>query len=342
MNASSESGVCPTEISTRFVKKTGYKNQNQTLTNFKIHSQTNFVRTIEAYYNDILLQVESLKNFKKQKPLTIQQQKNSIFTGSGDSLASAMLAEAFSDYTVKALDPLDLLKNKSLSKSKTVFFVSISGNTISNIKVAKIAKKSIAITSHKDSRLAKTCDGIILLQFPNSDVFTAGSISFLESALTCISLVKSFSISNAKQLFDKAKLQAKKVNFTNRVFVLGNQYSFPVAMYAAAKFYELLGIDAHFERIEQFSHMELFSAKKGDTVIVFEEKNKHNSMLVENLKKNGFCVIQPIVGSKNLISQFLFYTFFSQLLPLNKTKKQTDCHFVLAKRLRKVSDNMIY
>ena len=300
------------------------------------------MRTLEAYHNDILMQVNSLKNFKKQKPLTISQQKNTIFTGSGDSLASAMLAEAFSNYAVRALDPLDLLKNKSISKSKTVFFVSISGNTISNIRVAKTAKESIAITSHKDSRLAKTCDRTILLQFPNSDVFTAGSISFLESALTCISLVKPFSIKNVKQIFDKAKNLAKKSNFTKRIFVLGNQYSFPVAMYAAAKFYEILGLDAHYERIEQFSHMELFSATKGDTIIIFEEKNKHNSMLVRNLKKNGFRVIQPSLGSKNLISQFLFYTFFSQLLPLQKTKNQKDCHFVLAKRLRKVSDNMIY
>ena len=44
-------------------------------------------------------------------------------------------------------------------------------------------------------------------------------------------------------------------------------------MYCAAKFYEILGYDAHYSRIEQFSHMELFSAKKGDTVIIFEEKN---------------------------------------------------------------------
>ena len=157
-----------------------------------------------------------------------------------------------------------------------------------------------------------------------------------------MSLVKSFSINNAQQIFAKANRLAKKSKFTNRVFVLGNQYTFPVAMYAAAKFYEILGIDAHYERIEQFSHMELFSAKKGDTVIIFEEKNKHNSTLAKNLKNNGFLVIQPNLGSKNLISQFLFYTFFSQLLPLQKTKNQKDCHFVLAKRLRKVSDNMIY
>ena len=37
-------------------------------------------------------------------PLSQEQQKNTIFTGSGDSLASAMLAESFSDFKVRVLD----------------------------------------------------------------------------------------------------------------------------------------------------------------------------------------------------------------------------------------------
>jgi hypothetical protein len=121
-------------------------------------------------------------------------------------------------------------------------------------------------------------------------------------------------------------------------------HTYPVAMYCAAKFYELLGYDAHFERIEQFSHMELFSAKKGDTVIIFEEKNKHNLQLVKNLKNVGLHVIHPSFNSKNKISQIIYYTFFSQLLPFFEAKKRhkKDCHFVLAKKLRNVSDNMIY
>ena len=115
-------------------------------------------------------------------------------------------------------------------------------------------------------------------------------------------------------------------------------------MYCAAKFYEILGYDAHFERIEQFSHMELFSAKKGDTVIIFEEKNAHNTNLVKNLKNVGLNVICPAFDSRNKIFQFIFYTYFSQLLPLFEAKKRhkKDCHFVLAKKLRNVSDNMIY
>ncbi|NIU02426.1 MAG: sugar isomerase, partial [Nitrosopumilaceae archaeon] len=55
---------------------------------------------------------------------------NTIFCGSGDSLAAAMLAEVFSGIRVKALDPLDLIKNKTLIHDKTVCIVSISGKTI--------------------------------------------------------------------------------------------------------------------------------------------------------------------------------------------------------------------
>ena len=303
-----------------------------------------FMQTLEAYEKDIFAQPKFLHTFHAKKPLSITQQKNVIFSGTGDSFASAMLAEVFSNYLVKSFDPLDLLKTKIIAKNKTIYFVSISGNTISNIKVAKMAKKSIAITSKPQSRLANACNTSIILNFPNSDVFTAGSISFLESALTCISLVRSISIPKNTRIFEKALSDAKKSKFGKRLFVLGSMHTFPIAMYCAAKFYELLGYDVHFERIEQFSHMELFSVKKGDTVIIFEEKNSHNKQLVKNLKSIGLNIIHPVFESKNNISQLLYYVYFSQLLPLFEAKKrrQKDCHFVLSKKLRNVSDQMIY
>ncbi|MBI3253238.1 MAG: SIS domain-containing protein, partial [Nitrosopumilales archaeon] len=86
-------------------------------------------------------------------------------------------------------------------------------------------------------------------------------------------------------------MQAEKIKIKNNVFLLGNQHTFPVAMYGAAKLYERLGTTAHYERIEQFSHMGLFCAKKGDTVIIFEKKNKHNLQLVKNLRKIGLNAI---------------------------------------------------
>ena len=301
------------------------------------------MNSLEAYEKDIDLQPDFLKTFSKQKPLSEKQQQTTIFSGSGDSLVSAMLAESFSNGLVSIFDPLDLYKNKRLVKSKNIYFVSISGNTITNIKVAKVAKKAIAITSKLDSRLAKVSDKIILLSAPNSGMFTAGSISFLESALTCISLVTPFTLPQNLKLLLKAKSDAKKFSVSKKIFVLGNLFTYPLAMYCAAKFYEILGYDAHYARIEQFSHMELFSSKKGDTVIIFEESNAHNKQLISNLKKIGINVIHPQIPSKK-ISQMLYCTFFSQLLPLYEAKKKRkkDCYFVLAKDIRNVSNNMIY
>lgn len=302
------------------------------------------MNTISALEKDILLQVQNLSRFKPPAPLSIIQQKRSVFCGSGDSLAASLLAEAFSENTVKAIDPLDLLKNKSMAQKNDVYVVSISGKTISNIKVAKLAKKSIAITSNSNSKLAKVCNKTILLNFPNSDVVTAGSISFLDSALTCISLVRSFKIKNPEKIFQDAIQQSKKVRLKNKIFFLGNLQTYPLALYGAAKIFEILGLDAFYERLEQFSHMELFSTKPGDTVIIFEQKNSHNTLLSKNLKKAGIHVIRPTIKYDDKISQFIFYTFFSQLVPLflAKKKRQKECHFVMAKKLRKISDNMIY
>ena len=300
------------------------------------------MNSIEAYERDIHLQLDFLKSFRKQKTLSANQQKNILFSGSGDSLVSSLLAESFSGGMVKAMDPLDLYRNKELVKSKHVYFVSISGNTITNIKVARIAKKAIAITSKPQSRLANASDKTISLVSPNSGVFTAGSISFLESALTCISLVKSIQIPKVT-LFAKADSFAKKAKISKRIFVLGNLYTFPLAMYCAAKFYEILGYDVHYSRIEQFSHMELFSAKKGDTVIIFDEQNSHAKQLGKNLKKIGINVIHPDIPSEKL-SQMIYCTFFSQLVSLYeaKKKKKKECHFVTAKEIRNVSNQMIY
>ena len=184
------------------------------------------MNSIQAYEYDIKLQLDFLKSFKKQKTLSTISQKNILFSGSGDSLVSSLLAESFSDSLVKAMDPLDLYHNKFLAKSKQVYFVSISGNTITNIKVANIAKKAVAITSQSQSRLAKASDSVILLTSPNSGIFTAGSISFLESALTCISLVKNIKIPNVL-LFKKSRKFCKKNQNFKANFCFGKSLHLP-------------------------------------------------------------------------------------------------------------------
>lgn len=304
----------------------------------------NYMKTIEAYENDILLQIPYLQNIILPKQLSLKKQQKTIFCGSGDSLVATLLAESFSNNQIKTMDPLDLIKNPEIAKNKDACIISISGNTTSNIKAAKLFKKTIAITSDPSSKLAKICSKNIILDYPSSGVFTSGSVGFLSSALTSISLVSNIQLKGVLDLFKHAMLESKKVKLGKKIFILGNMHTFPIAMYAAAKFYEILGSDVHYSRIEQFLHMELFSAKPGDTVLIFEEKNPHNSKMVKNLKKLGLKVFQPIPGTKDKISQIIFFTFFSQLIPLYfaKKNKQKECYFVTAKKLRNASSNMIY
>jgi fructoselysine-6-P-deglycase FrlB-like protein len=301
------------------------------------------LNTIDAFEKDIYLQLRLLENFIPQKPLAESVQKRTIFCGTGDSMASAMLAESFSDCRARALDPLDAIKNKNLLKGKRVYFVSISGNTISNIRAAKLVKDSTAITRNDSSRLAMTCKNVIRLDYDDSQILTSGSIGFASSMLACISLVCKFRIQNTKNLFESAKRQSN-ILLKNKVYVLGNQFTYPLAMYAAAKMFEVLGTDAHYERLEQFSHMGVFSAKKGDTVIIFEEKNAHNKLLVSNLKNLGLRVYQPQTNQKSKINHVIFYMFVSQLAALNNAKRKhlSDCHFVTSKKIRKASSDMIY
>ncbi|HSB56909.1 MAG TPA: sugar isomerase [Nitrosopumilaceae archaeon] len=300
--------------------------------------------TIAAFEKEIKLQVSFVKRFVSQKQLSVSQQKQAIFCGTGDSFVSALLAEVFSDFRAHAFDPLDLIKNKKLAKGKKLYLISISGNTVSNIQLARTSKNTTAVTANPQSRLAQACTNSIFLQYPNSGIFTAGSISFLASALTCISLVSKIRMQNVFKLFKKAETQSRKVQLVGKVFLLGNLHTFPVAMFGVAKLYETTGLDAHYERIEQFSHMGLFSAKREDTVIIFEEKNKYNSKLASSLKKSGLRVIQLQPNTSNIQETILFFIFVSEFIALYHAKKknQKDCFFVTAKKLRKASSSMIY
>lgn len=301
------------------------------------------MKTVEAFKADIFLQPKFLKAFRGVACLSDKTLKRCVFCGTGDSLAAAMLAEAFSEYRARSLDPLDVIKNKKLLKGKKAYFVSISGNTISNVKAAHLAESATAITKNQFSKLAKACDEVIVLPHRDSGVVTSGSIGFLSSALTCVSLVKKFKIKNPQKLFSLAQMAAKKITLKNRVFILGNQYTYPIALYGAAKMYEVLGHDAHYERIEQFSHMGMFCARPGDTVILLEQKNKHATSLARHLAKLDLNVCHPCI-SANKMDQVVFYTFVLQLATLNVATKMhlSDCHFVRSKKIRNASSAMIY
>lgn len=305
--------------------------------------------TIEAYRNEIHMQLGYLTDIGSGLPDTIPaaDQSRCIFAGSGDSMAAAMLAEAFSHGRARAMDPTDIIRGGRLTDLGRVYLISISGNTIANIRVAGRTADSVAITARPDSRLASAARGLICVDFPHTETTTAGSISFLASALACISLTYGHDgLSHATHVFECAKKDADRITVSGSLYILGNMYTFPLAMYAAAKFYEVLGYDARYVRIEQFSHMELFSAHPGDTVLILEEPNSRTRMLVESMERVGIHAFAPASIPKEAsgIAQMLYCTFLPQLLTLRLAEERgfEDCHFVTAHELRAASNAAIY
>jgi fructoselysine-6-P-deglycase FrlB-like protein len=300
--------------------------------------------TIDAFEKEISMQLDFLKKFKPQKTLSISKQKKAIFCGTGDSYASSQLAEIFSQFRARSYDPLDLVKNKKFLERHDLYLISISGNTISNIQLAKLSKHATAITSNSRSKLANASKKVILLRFDNTGIQTSGSISFLSSALTCISLVAKYAVNDISTIYASAKKISKKIPLCGKIYVLGNLYTMPIAIFCVAKLYEVLGINAHYERIEQFSHMGLFSAQKGDTVILFEEKNSHNEKLLKHLRYCDLKAIRIDPPQINVQGKILFYIFVSELIVLHtaKRKKKKECYFIEAKKLRNASSYMIY
>ena len=293
--------------------------------------------SVDAYVDDVGRQVAAVDGFVAPEPLS--HLDGVVFTGSGDSLAAAMLAEAVSDYAVRAIDPLEICRNPRIAHGHRLYVVSVSGRTAANVYLAR-NHPVIAITANPRSALAEAADSVICMGFPNSDVLTAGSISFLNSALVCMSLVRPIHVRNASLLYERARRDVDGVDAGGRVFFVGTQYTYPVAVYAAAKMYEILGCDAHYCRLEQFSHMELFSVRPGDSVILFADRDGYTDKLAASARSQGLrCVITD--ANMDVVSSILYHTFYAQLLPLNAATG-SEVHFMRDDDTRGISDSMIY
>lgn len=328
--------------------------------------------TIDAFAADIMMQpglVESAgSGLALPPPIPDRLLPRSVFCGSGDSLAASMLAEAFSDLAVRSADPLEVAANAGLYRrgGARLYVVSVSGNTASGIRAANAVPGAVAVTADTCSRLARSCSETVPVEYPSSGVTTAGSVGFLASVLACISLVGRLAggrppVRGAGALLDAARREAARFGGTSgRTFVLGDRLTYPVAAYCAAKFSEVLGAPCQYERTEQFSHAGMFSARKGDTVVVLEGPSPRGRRLAEGLEGLGLGVVVPEPphgggdcndddgddddDAARRLRHVLYMIFFSQFLVLNKARSLDldDCHFVSEAAARDASSEMIY
>ena len=129
-------------------------------------------------------------------------------------------------------------------------------------------------------------------------------------------------------------------------YFLGNHAAHGVAVYAAAKVYEFLGWRAHAELLEEFSHMELFSLTRGDTVNVFScfDAGNTGKKLVKLLRRHQYrCALIEAWG-KSEIENLYHSIFTSQLATLRSAELLglQRPHFLDAKAQLETSDAMIY
>jgi fructoselysine-6-P-deglycase FrlB-like protein len=308
------------------------------------------MNTIEAYEQEIRYQITYLPKFIREsaiKKLSNRDQERCVFTGAGDSFAAAMIAEYASNNKIRCVDPMDICVNPLIVKDRFLYTLSISGNTRANVEAAKIANryaaKTIAITANRESKLAKVCDEVIELKFRNASMLTAGSIGFTTSMLACLSLVKNVKIGNIKKLFNAAESDRSRTKLNDHVYILGSWITYPLAIYGCAKVYEVLGIRAQHTMLEQFCHMELFSVKKGDTILILSSDDKAKELSAK-LLDDGYNALVFKPRGKTLEENLVYYSMLLQLIVLHNAKrlKLNECYFITNDRLRKTSSSLIY
>ncbi len=312
------------------------------------------MNAIEAMQAEIEYQVQDLHKLELSSPVS-----NCLFVGSGDSYVAGLAAQYYSGSHAICCSPIDIIKNHLLVKRRNLFVVSISGNTQANILAAKIAKKYgvstiSALTARSSSRLAKSCDQTIVLNYKNTGITTAGTISFTLSMIKCISLSTELQLpANLRKIYNHAEKQARqaiskmdnKSNSSNTsYFILGNNQLHAIALYGALKFNEIFGVKAMAYPAEEFCHSPLFSIKEADQAIVLGGEDDDNSRkLSKRLNKEGFSSIY--VGFKRTgIELLLQSTFFIQLFVLKLAQNYglTSCYFLRNKKLLRVSSDFIY
>jgi fructoselysine-6-P-deglycase FrlB-like protein len=278
---------------------------------------------------------------------------NCVFVGAGDSFAAAKAAEYLSGFHARALDPYDLLLKPATVEGKHLFVISVSGRTRTNIEAAEaahgIARRVTAITSDVHSALAEACDDAIELRFRKTGTGTPGTVSFTTSLLACYSRVRELPvIPDLRKVFDGCVKWSDTIELptTGTVFMVGTGLSYCMAIYGAAKIFEVLGSKSQYQATEQFSHMELFSLSEGDFVLLVPaSRDDRKAAELEGLLSGGGWNVAKtnlIEGDEGVHS--ILTSMQLQVLVWRTALRLglEECSFKKKEKHLRISDKMIY
>jgi glutamine---fructose-6-phosphate transaminase (isomerizing) len=245
---------------------------------------TNSISSIDAMEKEVRYQVDYLHDLNLPEKVSFE---NCILVGSGDSYAAALTTSYASNRKLICCDPMEISFNPEIVKNRSIYLLSVSGNTKSNIHAAKVSRKlgslTTAITSKPQSILARNCDRVIELRYKTAGISTSGTISFTASLLSCLSLIGKASIPyNLRQIYRQAYRQARNLSIStssqkkvSTIILLGEGILFALALYGTLKINEVLGLRSFAYSVEEFCHSPLFGLKKSDQVIIFGHTPKN-------------------------------------------------------------------
>ena len=278
---------------------------------------------------------------------------NCVFVGAGDSFAAAKAAEYLSGFRARALDPYDLLLKPTAVEGKHLFVISVSGRTRTNVEAAKvahgIARRVTAITSDVHGALAEACDDVIELHFRKTGAVTPGTVSYTTTLLACYSRVRELpAIPDLQQVFDSSVKWSDTIELPTggTVFIVGTGLSYCMAIYGAAKIFEVLGSKSQYQATEQFSHMELFSLSDGDLVLLIPSSGADGkaAQLEDLLAGSGWNVAKTSLIEGDEVVHSILTSMQLQILVWRTALRLglEECSFKRKEKNLRISDKMIY
>ena len=302
------------------------------------------MNSIESLRLDFNTQISELGKIKNDSI-----SDNLIFVGSGDSYVSGLIAEYLSHHKCKCYSPSDLF-NSQLSKDRVYCFVSVTGKTKANISVAKRAAqagcKTVAITFNENSKLAQVCDKTIHPRLKRAHTPTAGFGSFVGNTVTClqvsgITVPKKFKIWYQNAVKISQNVLDSLVLPADKVFLLGNNALYPIALYSSFQMAEFFGTVAIAHKLDDFCHSPIFGLKKSDNVWIFGQNEKRYRLGLEGL---GLLTSYIELYTSDELAQVFQSIFLVQKLMLLLAGRYgyTELQYLLKEDILKVSSDIIY
>jgi hypothetical protein len=249
------------------------------------------------------------------------------------------------------MDPYELVVSPEVARSKEVVFLSASGRTKSNVAAARLMRRAaagtIAITADGDSPLAKAVDRVILLPYDYTPR-VSGMASFTLMLVASARLLSPDLHADSSNVLSRGRRISRSLGLSNGgvTYFLGNGALYAIAIYSAAKLHEFFGTRAAYQRLEEFSHMEVFSLRRRDVVNIYEgfDPLKVGPALARSLKGKRYDSRIVSTGRLNDFERVLAAASAIQFAVLRwaRGKKIGQPYLSRAEDKLEISDSMIY